>query len=133
MDNTLSLDAGDVAIANMTLRPEIRIDPVKDLNTQKHTQITYAQRLACESVRTDVVNNTCGSGAELGFVNSSADGMTSITDRIMLDKVGTSTSSDPTGTYSPKTKEAALGPSFFATTCGPLLGPLSDFANGVWY
>jgi len=88
VDNTPSLDAGDVTVANVTLRPEIRIDLAKGVLTQRQALLTYAPRLVCEFVRTDVVINTCGRGAKIGFLNTSADGMTSINGRIMLDRIG---------------------------------------------
>ena len=91
VDNTLSLDAGDVTMANVVLRPEIRINMIEEEQSQRLAQFTYAPRLICERIETDTTVETCGRGAEIGFVSSSADGMTNITGRVMLDHVGSST------------------------------------------
>jgi len=91
VDNTLNLDAGDVTMANVVLRPEIRINMIEEEQSQRLAQFTYAPRLICERIETDTTVETCGRGAEIGFVSRSADGMTNITGRVMLDHVGSST------------------------------------------
>ena len=91
VDNNLSLDAGDVTVANLTLRPEVRIPLEAGNQSGATSQVTFAPRAICERITTDVTTENCGRGAELGFLRRSGDGLTQITGRLSRDYVGTST------------------------------------------
>ena len=91
VDNNLSLDAGDVTVANLTLRPEVRIPLEAGNQSGATSQVTVAPRAICERITTDVTTENCGRGAELGFIRRSGDGLTQITGRLSRDYVGTST------------------------------------------
>ena len=62
-DNTLSLDAGVVTLANLTFRPEFRV-PLDGSEVSKSLRlITLAPRLICQQTTTTTTAQTCGSGA----------------------------------------------------------------------
>jgi hypothetical protein len=93
VDDTLSLDAGDVSIANLTLRPEViwALDgmTVADSNSQ----LSFAPRLICESVTTTRTIQNCGGGAEIGLSSTSDDGLSNAKFRVIMDRVGDTTRS----------------------------------------
>ena len=93
VDNTLSLDAGTVTLANILFRPEFRV-PMDGLSGAKSLQVfSFAPRLSCEQVKTNVTEENCGAGAELGFSGSSVDGLSSVSAKIMADRLGDRTTS----------------------------------------
>lgn len=85
VDNTLSLDAGNVSIANLTFRPEVII-PMDATSTA-----SFAPRLICEQVKTAVTTEECGGGAEFGLNSTSDDGLSDLSAKIIADRVGNST------------------------------------------
>ncbi|MDV7272298.1 hypothetical protein RYZ20_15505 [Thioclava sp. A2] len=85
VDNTLSLDAGSVSIANLTFRPEVII-PMDATRTA-----SFAPRLICEQVKTAVTREECGGGAEFGLNSTSEDELTNLSAKIIADRVGNST------------------------------------------
>ena len=87
IDNTLSLHAGTVSVANLTFRPEFRIPT----GTDSHSMVTAAPRLICERVKATTTTDDCGYGAELGFSTKSANELTSFTAQVSYDKVSEST------------------------------------------
>ena len=88
VDNTLSLDAGTVTLANILFRPEFRV-PMDGLSGAQSLQVfSFAPRLSCEQVKTNVTEENCGAGAELGFSGSSLDGLSSVSAKIMADRLG---------------------------------------------
>jgi hypothetical protein len=87
VDDTLSLDAGTVTLANILFRPEVRV-PMDGLSGAESLQLfTFAPRLICEQVRADVIENDCGTGAEFGFSGNSADGLRTVSAKVMADRV----------------------------------------------
>lgn len=94
VDNTLSLDAGDISIATVMFRPEFRI-PLDDLPMADSLAIfSFAPRLICDQVKVGGVSeDNCGGGAELGVQSNASDGLSSATMKIVADRVGTSTRS----------------------------------------
>ncbi len=88
VDNNLSLDAGTVTLANILFRPEFRV-PMDGLSGAQSLQIvTFAPRLSCEQVKTSVTEENCGAGAEVGFSGRSLDGLSSVSAKIMADRLG---------------------------------------------
>jgi hypothetical protein len=91
VDDTLSLDAGSVSLADLTLRPEFRFSldglPVVD----SLSVFSFAPRLVCQEVRTDTVTQACGGGAEVGISGNSEDGLTTYDARIIADRIGNRT------------------------------------------
>ena len=85
VDNTLSLDAGNVSIANLTFRPEVVI-PMDATSTA-----SFAPRLICEQVKTTTTQENCGAGAEFGLQSTSEDGLSNLTAKVIADRVGNST------------------------------------------
>ena len=94
VDNTLSLDAGDISIATVMFRPDFRI-PLDDLPMADSLAIlSFAPRLICEQVKVGGVSeDNCGGGAELGVKSNTSDGLSSATMKILVDRVGNSTRS----------------------------------------
>jgi hypothetical protein len=91
VDDTLSLDAGSVSLADITFRPEFRFSldglPVVD----SLSVFSFAPRLVCQEVRTDTVTQACGGGAEVGISGNSEDGLTTYDARIIADQIGNRT------------------------------------------
>jgi hypothetical protein len=84
-DDSLSLDAGMVTLANLTFRPEFRV-PLDGAEMSKSLRlITLAPRLICQQTTTTTTAQTCGGGAEIGLQTHSGDGMTTGTAQIMSD------------------------------------------------
>ena len=84
-DDSLSLDAGMVTLANLTFRPEFRV-PLDGTEVSKSLRlITLAPRLICQQTTTTTTAQTCGGGAELGLQTHSADGTTTGTAQILSD------------------------------------------------
>jgi len=93
VDDTLSLDAGHVTIANLTLRPEMIWALDADTVADSNTQFSFAPRLICERRETSQRTNDCGGGAEIGLNSTSDDGLRNMEFRIVMDKVGDTTRS----------------------------------------
>lgn len=93
VDDTLSLDAGNVSIANVTLRPEFLWALDGDVLTESNSQFSFAPRLICESRKAVQRADDCGGGAELGLNSQSEDGLSRAEFRVILDRVGDSTRS----------------------------------------
>ena len=92
-DNTLSLDAGTVTLANIMFRPEFRV-PMDGLSGAESLQLfTFAPRLICEQITTDTVEENCGGGAELGVTAQSENGLSNVSAKLMADRLGDRTSS----------------------------------------
>ncbi len=91
--NTINLDAGTVTLANVLFRPEVRL-PMDGLSSAESRQLfTFAPRLICEEVRAAFIENACGAGAEVGFAGSSADGLSTVSARVMADWLDGNTNS----------------------------------------
>lgn len=88
--NTVAVDAGNVTIANLTLRPEVRMAADGRAMKDSRTLATFAPRVICESVKTTATNKDCGFGSEVGFSTRSETGMTIFDAKVILDKVGSS-------------------------------------------
>ena len=93
VDNTLSLDAGDVSIASLTFRPKVIIPIGADFVADTNTQLSFAPRLVCEQIKTTTTTSDCGTGGELGFSSTSDDGLSSADMRILLDRINGGTRS----------------------------------------
>jgi hypothetical protein len=92
-DDTLSLDAGNVSITNLTLRPQVVWALDADTVADSRTQLTYAPRLICERVQSTTTTQDCGAGGEIGLTSASRDGMSNAEFRVIMDRVGDSTRS----------------------------------------
>lgn len=93
VDDTLSLDAGDVSIANLTLRPEVVWALDADTVADSNSQFSFAPRLICERRETVQRTQDCGGGAELGLISRSEDGLSKLEFRVIMDRVGDTTRS----------------------------------------
>jgi hypothetical protein len=92
-DDALSLNAGTVTLANILFRPEMRV-PMDGLSGAQSLQVfSFAPRLSCEQVKTTSTEENCGAGAEFGFTGNSVDGLSSLSAKIMADRLGDSTTS----------------------------------------
>jgi len=89
-DDTLSLDAGDVSIANLTLRPEIVWALDAETVADSNTQVSFAPRFICQRITTATTTQNCGAGAEIGLSSNSEDGLSSANIRFVMDRVGNS-------------------------------------------
>lgn len=92
-DDTLRLDAGTVAIANLTLRPEVVFGLDGDSVSESNSYISFAPRLICERTITSAAVQHCGGGAELGFASASKDSFSSANVKIIMDRIGDRTRS----------------------------------------
>ena len=93
-DDTLSLDAGNVSIANLTLRPEIVWALDAETVADSNAQLSFAPRLICERTTTATTTQDCGTGAEIGLSSNSEDGLSSANIRFVMDRVGNSNRSN---------------------------------------
>jgi hypothetical protein len=93
VDDTLSLDAGNVSIANLTLRPEVIWALDGKTVADSNSQLSFAPRLICESVTTTRTIQNCGGGAEIGLSSTSDDGLSNAKFRVIMDRVGDTTRS----------------------------------------
>ena len=93
VDDTLSLDAGSVTIANIILRPEMVWALDGDRVSDSNTQVAFAPRLVCERVIAINRTQNCGSGAELGLTSRSRTGMSNAEVKLVADRIGDTTRS----------------------------------------
>ena len=89
-DNTLSVDAGTVSTASLTLRPEIVWALDADAVAESHAQLSFAPRLICERTMSTTTSKSCGAGAEIGLSSNSEDGLSIANIRFVVDRVGNS-------------------------------------------
>jgi hypothetical protein len=93
VDDTLTLDADKVTLANMMLTTEVRV-PLDGLTAAKSLQVmTFAPRLICEQITKVESEENCGGGAEVGFSGTSEDRMSTVSAMIRADRIGGSTRS----------------------------------------
>ena len=90
VDNSLSLDAGNVSIANLTIRPEVIWALDAMTVAEANTQMSFAPRMICERAMDVRTTEDCGGGAEFGLSTLSDDGLTNAEFRVMMDHVGRS-------------------------------------------
>jgi hypothetical protein len=90
VDNTLSLDAGNVSMANLIFRPEVIWGLDGETVASSTSQLSFAPRMICEQTRALRSTNDCGGGAELGLSTQSDDGLTNAEFRVLMDRVGSS-------------------------------------------
>lgn len=93
-DNTLSVDAGTVSTASLTLRPEIVWALDAETVADSNAQLSFAPRFICERTTTATTTQNCGAGAEIGLSSNSEDGLSSANIRFVMDRVGNSNRSN---------------------------------------
>ena len=93
-DNTLSVDAGTVSTASLTLRPEIVFGLDADTVAESHAQLSFAPSFICERTMATTTSKNCGAGAEIGLSSTSEDGLSSANVRFVVDRVGNSNRSN---------------------------------------
>ena len=93
-DNTLSVDAGTVSTASLTLRPEIVWALDAETVAGSNAQLSFAPRFICERTTTATTTQNCGAGAEIGLSSNSEDGLSSANIRLVMDRVGNSNRSN---------------------------------------
>ena len=93
-DNTLSVDAGTVSTASLTLRPEIVWALDAETVAGSNAQLSFAPRFICERTTTATTTQDCGAGAEIGLSSNSEDGLSSANIRFFTDRVGNSNRSN---------------------------------------
>lgn len=86
-NNSVTIDAGDVSIANLTLRPEFRMPMDGLASVDSLSLFTFAPRLLCEQVETTAKTKNCGGGAEFGIDRTSEDGRSRFVARIKADRI----------------------------------------------
>lgn len=90
VDDTLSLNAGSVSVANVTLRPEVIYAIQNSPTANTNASLSFSPRLICERTIATRRTENCGSGGEVGYTAHSNDGLRDINFRITVDKVGSS-------------------------------------------
>lgn len=93
VDNTLSLDAGSLSIANLTLRPELIWALDADTVVESNAQLSFAPRAICERISAATHIENCGGGAELGLSRVSEDESSTAEFRVIVDRLGDTTRS----------------------------------------
>jgi hypothetical protein len=93
-DDALSLDAGNVSIANLTLRPEIVWALDAETVADSNAQLSFAPRFICQRTSAAATTQNCGAGAEIGLSSNSEDGLSSANIRFVMDRVGNSNRSN---------------------------------------
>ena len=93
VDDTLSLDAGNVSIANLTLRPEVIWALDADTVADSNSQLSFAPRAICQHTMSITRTENCGGGAEIGLSSTSEDGLSNAEFRVIVDRVGSSSRS----------------------------------------
>ena len=88
VDDTLTLNAGSVSVANLTLRPEIRMDAEEVIILPGAGIFSFSPRLICERTMSMRRTQNCGGGAEFGYAFQSKDGLRNIDLNIAMDEVG---------------------------------------------
>ena len=84
----LQVDAGEVSLASLLLRPEVRV-PLDGLAVAESLSLlSYAPRLLCERIRAGASDGECGVGAELGYDWQSSDGTGGLSARMATDRPG---------------------------------------------
>ena len=86
-DDTLSLDAGSVALGNMTLRTELIVPLDGETVADSNTQFSFSPRLICEYVKTTSSSAYCGGGAEIGLSSASDDGLSTANIKLIMDRI----------------------------------------------
>ena len=92
-DDTLSLDAGSVALGNMTLRTELIVPLDGATVADSNTQFSFSPRLICEYVKTTTSSDYCGGGAEIGLSSASDDGLSTADIKLIMDRIDNGTRS----------------------------------------
>lgn len=90
VDESLSLDAGTVSTATLTLRPEVVWALDADTVAASTARLRFAPRLVCEDTAADTRTHQCGGGAEIGVSSRSRDGLSRAELRLVMDRVGDS-------------------------------------------
>ena len=90
-DTTLSLDAGKVHLASLSFTPEIRMPFELQEGSDTSSMATIAPRYTCEQTSRNSSSRNCGSGAAIGLMTTSEDGLTSLNAQFQYDKVGSTT------------------------------------------
>ena len=90
VDDTLSLNAGSVSVANITLRPEVIYAIQNSATANTNASLSFSPRLICERTMSTRRTQNCGSGGEVGYTAHSNDGLRNIDFRFAVDKVGSS-------------------------------------------
>ena len=90
VDDTLSLIAGSVSVANVTLRPEVIYAIQNSPTANTNTSLSFSPRLICERTMATRRTENCGGGGAVGYTAHSNDGLRNIDFRIAVDKVGSS-------------------------------------------
>lgn len=88
VDNTLSLDAGSVSIANLTLRPEVIWTLDAASVAESNVQLSFAPGVSCERAVAATTTQDCSGAAEIGISAMSRDRLTSAEFRVVTDRVG---------------------------------------------
>lgn len=90
VDDTLSLNAGSVSVANVTLRPEVIYAIQNSPTANTNASLSFSPRLICERTMATRRTQNCGSGGEVSYTAYSNDGLRNIDFRFAVDKVGSS-------------------------------------------
>ena len=90
-DTTLSLDAGKVHLASLSFTPEIRMPFELQEGSDTSSMATIAPRYTCEQISSNSSSRNCGSGAAIGLMTTSEDGLTNLNAQFQYDKVGSTT------------------------------------------
>ena len=85
--------SGVVQQDGFEVRPELSLNYGRTWIGNVDFTGSFAPRLMCEQVKTTVPEENCGGGAEVGFSGRSVDGLSSVSAKVMADRIGGATKS----------------------------------------
>ena len=87
VDTGLGLNAGAVALATISFRPEFRV-PFDGLSAADSLKmLTVTPSYSCEVVKATMTEEDCGMGGALGLIDRSDDGLTTFTVNMLTDRL----------------------------------------------
>jgi hypothetical protein len=86
-DDTLGLDAGRVALGELTVRSELLVPLDGTSVPQSDIQVSLSPRVLCEYMKTTASSKSCGGGAEIGLKGQSEDGRSAGEVKVILDRI----------------------------------------------
>ena len=90
-DTALSLDASKVSLTSLSFTPEVRMPFELQEGSGSSSMATFAPRYTCEQTSSNSPSRNCGSGAAIGLITASEDGLTNLNAQFQYDKVGSTT------------------------------------------
>jgi hypothetical protein len=92
VDNTLSIDKKTVSRTSAGFIPHIKVPTDGALIADSQSVLTFSPRLKYEKTRSSTVKRNFGGGFHVGHTKKSVDGLGELSIKLMLDRIGSTTS-----------------------------------------